>query len=75
MGAGQFILSSKDEKIMKICTILLVGTMTLVLKALAMFTLSMGVLTAESVIAIYSWMPSYIALVTGVFIFLVNIWF
>ena len=47
--------------------------MTLALKVLAMFTLIMGILTFESVLYIFSWMPAYISLVTGVFIFLVNI--
>ena len=47
--------------------------MILALMVLAMFTLSMGTLTLESAIFIYSWMPPPIALVTGVVIFLVNI--
>ena len=72
VGAGQSILSNKDVKIMKTCTIIFIGTMILALKVLVMFTLSMGTLTLESAIFIYSWMPPHMALVTGVFIFLVN---
>ena len=49
------------------------GTMILALKVLVMFTLSIGTLTLESAIFIYSWMPPQMALVTGVVIFLVNI--
>ena len=73
MGAGHTILGKKEAKIMKICTIIFIGTMILVLKVLAMFTLSMGTPMFESVIFIYRWMPTRMAfLVTGVFIFLVN---
>ena len=63
MGAGHSFLSNKDVKFMKICTIILVGTMTIAVKALAMFTLSMGTLTAESVL--YSYMVSVAKLVHG----------
>ena len=40
IGAGQSILSNKDVKFMKICTIIFTGTMILALKVLVMFTLS-----------------------------------
>ena len=43
-------LSDIDAKCIKICTIILIGMMTLALKVLAMFTLSMGTLFLESVI-------------------------
>ena len=67
------MLCNKDVKFMKICTIILIIVMTLALKAFAMFTLSMGTLILESVIFIHGWMPAHMALVTGVFIFLINI--
>ena len=73
MGAEHPILGNKDVKFMKICTIILIGTMTLALKVLAMFTLSMSTLTFESVMFIYGWMPAHMALVTGVFLLSVNI--
>ena len=48
MGAGHSLLGNKDVKIMKNCTIILIGCMmTLALKVLAMFTLSMGPLTLK----------------------------
>ena len=52
MDAGQSILSNKDIKFMKTCTIIFIGTMILALRVLAMFTLSMGTLTLESTIFI-----------------------
>ena len=73
MGAVHPRLSDINIKCIKICTIKLIGMMTLALKVLAMFTLSMGTLIFESVIFIYSWMPAHMVLLTGVFIFLVNI--
>ena len=56
---------AKDVKFMKIYTVILIGAMTLALKVLAMFTLSMGTLIFESVIFINSWMPAHMVLVTG----------
>ena len=47
--------------------------MTLTLKVLAMFTLSMGTLIFEIVTFIYGWIPAHMALVTGVLIIWVNI--
>ena len=41
-GARHYLLGYKDVKIMKNLTIILIGCMTLGLKLLAMFTLSMG---------------------------------
>ena len=73
MGAGHSILSNKDVKIIKICTIIFIGIMTLALKVLAMFTLSMGILFLKSVILIYGWLPTQMILVTGSCIVLINI--
>ena len=39
------------------------GMMVLALKVLALFTLSVGALSFESIIFIYSWMPAHGALV------------
>ena len=58
---------------MKNFTIILIGCMTLVLKVLAMFTLSMGTLILKSTILIYGWLPAHIEMVMGVAIFLINI--
>ena len=44
MGAGYSWWDGKDVKIMKNCTIIIIGCMTLTLKVLAMLTLSMGTL-------------------------------
>ena len=60
MGAGHYLLGNKDVKIMKNCTIILIGCMTLALKVLAMFTLSMGTLILKSTILIYGWLPAHI---------------
>ena len=49
MGAGHYLLGNKDVKIMKNVTIILIGCMTIALKVLAMFTLSMGSLTLKRV--------------------------
>ena len=46
--------------------------MTLALKVLAMFTLSMGTLILKSAILIYGWLPTHMALVMGAVFFLVN---
>ena len=46
-GAVHPILCNKDVKVMKICTIILISMMTLALKVIAMFTLSMGTLILE----------------------------
>ena len=46
MGAGHSLLGNKDVKIMKKCTIILIGCMTLALKVLAMFTLSKKITVA-----------------------------
>ena len=73
MGAGQSILGNKEVKFNQICTIILIGTMISALKLFARFTLSIGTLTLESAIFIYSWMPPHMALVTVVFISLVII--
>ena len=67
MGAGQSPLSNTDVKFMKTGTIILIGTMILAIKLLTMCTLSMGTLTLECAIFLYSWTtPPYMALVTGV---------
>ena len=52
MGAGHSLLGNKDVKIMKNCTIILIGCMILALKVLAMFTLSMGSLTLKCALLI-----------------------
>ena len=52
MGAGHSLLGNKDVKIMKNCTIILIGCMTLALKVLAMFTLSLGILILKSAVLI-----------------------
>ena len=49
MGAVHPSLCYKDFNVMKICTIILISMMTLALKVLDMFTLSMGTLIFESV--------------------------
>ena len=66
MGAGHSVLGNKDVKIMKNFTIILIGCMTLALKVLAMFTLSMGSLTLKCALLIYGWLPAHITLVMGV---------
>ena len=43
----RYILGNKDVKTMENFTIILIGCMTLALKVLAMFTLSMGSLTLK----------------------------
>ena len=58
------LLSNIDVKLMKTCTIVLICMMTLALKVLAMFTLSMGILIFESTIFVHGWMPVHVALVT-----------
>ena len=47
--------------------------MTLALRVLAMFTLSMGTLILKGALHIYGWLPAHIALVMGVAFFLINI--
>ena len=58
---------------MKNLTIILIGCMTLALKLLAMFTLSMGSIIIKCGLLIYGWLPAHITLVMGVAIFLINI--
>ena len=72
-GARHYLLGNKDVKIMKNLTIILIGCMTLGLKLLAMFTLSMGSISIKCALLIYGWLPAHITLVMGVAIFLINI--
>ena len=48
MGAKHPMLCHRDVKLMNVCTIMLIGMMTMALKVLARFTLGMGTLTFES---------------------------
>ena len=73
MGAVHSILSGMDSKFIKVCTTILFIIMTLALKVLVLFTISMGTLFLENALFIYGWMPAHMALVTAVAIFLVNI--
>ena len=70
---SQSVLGNKDVKIMKNLTIILIGSMTLALKVLAMLTLSMGSLTLKCALLIYGWLPAHITLVTGVAIFQIEL--
>ena len=49
-GARHPRLCNRDVRFMKVCTIILIGMMTLALKVLALFTLSMGALIFESIL-------------------------
>ena len=52
-GARHYLLGNKDVKIMKNLTIILIGCMTLALKLLAMFTLSMGSIIIKCALLIF----------------------
>ena len=64
MGTRHNMWGNKDVKIMKICTIILIGMMILALKVLALLTLSMGTLILERVIFMHGWMPVHMATMT-----------
>ena len=63
MGAGHSLLGNKDVKIMKNCTIILIGCMILALKVLAMFTLSIGAQILKGF-----WIDSHMRAVRSLFI-------
>ena len=61
MGARHLLLGSMDIKIMKTCTIILIGGMITAIKALATFILSLCALALSTTILIYGWLPTHIA--------------
>ena len=66
-------LYKKEEKIIKVGTIILISYMAMTCKIIAMFTISMGALALKVTLLIYGWMSTPVVLVTGGFILLVKI--
>ena len=73
LGAVHPFLYKKEEKIIKVGTIILISFMAMTCKIIAMFTISVGTLALKVTLLIYGWMSTPVVLVTSGLILLVKI--